>query len=138
MKKTLFIAFLLLVSCSPSQRDKPENVISEQKMAQVIFELSVINASKGFRPADGAFLNYANTSFFDHHGIDSLQFALSNAYYAARPKVYLKIVERAEQLLETHTDSLVGTESIKKLDPKKVQVRSPEKNSKSNQNGLAK
>lgn len=124
MKPVVVILLFLLVACNPNAANKPDNLIGEEKMAALLYELSVINASLGFRPSDGKEVIGVNSTFFDFHGVDSLQFALSNAYYAAHPKLYLRIVERAEVLLESQKDSLMGSKKTQKLDTAKVQLRS--------------
>ncbi|MGB0259783.1 MAG: DUF4296 domain-containing protein [Flavobacteriaceae bacterium] len=129
MKPVVVILLILLVACNPNV-DKPDNLIGEDKMAELLYELSVINASRGFRPSDGKEVMDVNPSFYGYHGIDSLQFALSNAYYAAHPKLYLSIVERAEVLLKSQKDSLVGSEKTQKLDKGKVQLLSDKKPNK--------
>lgn len=127
MNKFIILGALLWVSCNPKGADKPKNLIPEEKMAQVLYELSVINASRGFRPVNGEDLNSANTSFFDFHGVDSLQFAASNAYYAARPKLYLKIMNLAEELMDAQKDSLLAGKKIQKMDSVKLTFRHLEK-----------
>ena len=49
MKKYL-IFFILVVGCSS---DAPENLISEQKMESIIFDIMILNASSGYE-----FLNH--------------------------------------------------------------------------------
>ena len=127
MRLFLVVISFLMVACNPKSADKPENLIGEEKMAELLYELSIINASRGFRPSDGKEVISVNSSFFDFHQVDSLQFSLSNAYYAARPKQYLKIVELSEQLLASREDSLIGSQKIKKPDAVKVLLNYSEK-----------
>ena len=118
MKPVVVILLILLVACNPNAADKPDDLIGEDKMAELLYELSVINTSRGFRPSDGKEVIGVNSTFFDFHGVDSLQFALSNAYYASHPKLYLRIVERAEVLLESQKDNFIF--SKKSTDSRKV------------------
>lgn len=123
MKKILYFFVLSVVSCNQKAADKPDNLIAEDKMAEILYELSVINASRSFRTSNANEVMDINATFFDFHGIDSLQFAVSNAYYASQPKQYLKIVERAEDLLEAQKDSLVGIKKNQQIDTAKVKMR---------------
>ncbi|MDG0967517.1 MAG: DUF4296 domain-containing protein [Flavobacteriaceae bacterium] len=101
MKKSIYFLFILLISCSDVDKDRPANLIGEEQMAQLIFELSIIDASQGFVPEKSKKpVRVHSASFYAYHEIDSLQFNLSSAYYAKHPKQYLRIVNRSKLLLE--------------------------------------
>jgi len=129
MKNFLIIGALILVSCSSNKAEKPDNLISEQKMVEILYELSLINSSRNFRPVGQKESIKINSSFFDYHGIDSLQFAVSNAYYATQPKRYLKIVELAEEMLENQKDSLTAEKKTQKIDTSKAPLIDSKKQS---------
>lgn len=129
MKNFLIIGALILVSCSSNKAEKPDNLISEQKMVEILYELSLINSSRNFRPVGQKESIKMNSSFFDYHGIDSLQFAVSNAYYATQPKRYLKIVELAEEMLENQKDSLTAVKKTLKIDTSKAPLIDSKKQS---------
>ena len=101
MKKTILLVFLLLSSCTQVEEVPPENLIGEEKMADLIFELAVLDAAKGFVSKDqkGRIVLDAD-SFYQFHEIDSAQFTSSNAYYAKQPKAYLRIVSMAKAKLK--------------------------------------
>ena len=48
MKKHLFLMLLMFLSCGQVDQEKPENLIGEEKMSDLIFELALFDASKGF------------------------------------------------------------------------------------------
>ena len=48
MKNHFFLLFLLVLSCGQVDQEKPENLIGEEKMADLIFELALFDASKAF------------------------------------------------------------------------------------------
>ena len=52
MKKEIILMLLLLLSCVNVEEALPENLIGEEKMADLIFELAVLDAAKGFVPKD--------------------------------------------------------------------------------------
>ena len=101
MKKAILLALLMLSSCTQVEEVPPENLIGEEKMADLIFELAFLDASKGFVPKDqkGRIVLDADY-FYQFHEIDSAQFTSSNAYYAKQPKAYLRIVSMAKTKLE--------------------------------------
>lgn len=101
MKKAILLALLMLSSCTQVEEVPPENLIGEEKMADLIFELAVLDAAKGFVPKDqkGRIVLDAD-SFYQFHEIDSAQFTSSNTYYAKQPKAYLRIVSMAKSKLE--------------------------------------
>ena len=101
MNKAILLALLILSSCTQVEEVPPENLIGEEKMADLIFELAVLDAAKGFVSKDqkGRIVLDAD-SFYQFHEIDSAQFTSSNAYYAKQPKAYLRIVSMAKSKLE--------------------------------------
>jgi hypothetical protein len=101
VKKAILLALLMLSSCTQVEEVPPENLIGEEIMADLIFELAVLDAAKGFIPKDqkGRIVLDAD-SFYQFHEIDSAQFTSSNAYYAKQPKAYLRIVSMAKSKLE--------------------------------------
>ena len=101
MKKTILLVLLILSSCAQVEEVPPENLIREEKMADLIFELAVLDATKGFVPKDQKQrIDLDADSFYQFHEIDSVQFTISNAYYAKHPKEYLRIVSIAQTKLE--------------------------------------
>lgn len=107
MKKLVFIC-VLICSCAPKERiQKPQNLMSHQQMVDFLVDVNFINASRGYRTADGAsYINIKDSVLYARHQIDSLQFAKSNAYYASKPKEYFKIYEFVEEKIVKIKDSL--------------------------------
>lgn len=90
----------------------PENLIGEEKMADLIFELAVLDAAKGFVPKDQKERIVLDAdSFYQFHEIDSAQFTSSNAYYAKQPKAYLRIVSMAKTKLEEFKKNMEESEN---------------------------
>lgn len=104
MKKILFILALvvLVFSCENKDRPpKPSNLISKDKMENILYDLYVINAAKGVNRKlleDKGIV--PETYILTKHQIDSAQFAESNAYYAFDPDLYKSIVEKVKNRLE--------------------------------------
>ena len=122
---------LMLLSCGKVDQKKPENLIGEEKMADLIFELALFDASKSFvMKGETARIGLDSESFYKYHNIDSTQFAVSNAYYAKQPKAYLRITSAArikledfeKRALERHNEQRAIDSVGKTLSPKKIMV----------------
>jgi hypothetical protein len=112
MKKTIILLLIVLSSCSQVEEVPPENLIGEEKMADLIFELALLDAAKGFVPKDQKErIDLDANSFYQFHNIDSAQFTSSNAYYAKQPKAYLRIVSMAKTKHEEFEKSLEESEN---------------------------
>ena len=113
MKKAILLALLMLSSCSQQVEEvPPENLIGEEKMADLIFELALLDAAKGFVPKDQKERIVLDAdSFYQFHDIDSAQFTSSNAYYAKQPKAYLRIVNMAKTKLEEFEKNIEESEN---------------------------
>ena len=112
MKKEIILMLLLLLSCVNVEEAPPENLIGEEEMAELIFELAVLDAAKGFVPKDQKErIELDADSFYMFHEIDSAQFTSSNAYYAKHPKAYLRIVSMAKTKLEKFNKNIEDNEN---------------------------
>lgn len=106
MKKlvTFIIIFSVFVSCQKSAVEKPDNLIEEDVMVDIIYDLAILDAIKSQNPTslDVHGIN-PNEYIYKKYKIDSLQFAQNDRYYATDIKKYKKIydevtVRLAEQL----------------------------------------
>ena len=124
MKKTLFI-LLIFCSCGFVNDENlvPYNLIEEEKMVDILYDMSLISVSKGI-----------NKSVLENNGmkpkkyilkkynIDSLQFVLSNEYYSKDLEKYLKIYEQVLNKLEINREVIVDSiENYKKDRAKRSQ-----------------
>lgn len=113
----LIILTFFVLSCKNNSIDKPErpeNLISKNKMVEILYDISIINSAKGINrkilESNGIL---PEDYVFNKHNIDSLQFALSNAYYAYNLKVYEDIYNRVRIKLnkdKTHFNSVIDAE----------------------------
>ncbi len=101
MKKYIFI-IIIFFSCNNTNNKilSPDNLISEEKMVDVIYEMTLINVSKGVNrqilERNGVI---PEEYIFKKYDIDSLQFALSNEFYSNNLDTYLKIYEKVKEKL---------------------------------------
>jgi hypothetical protein len=102
MKKFfLFLAILMvLASCQKDTIEKPDNLIEREKMVDIIYDLSILQAMRNGNQAvlDSNKIN-PSTYIYKKYKVDSLQFARSNQYYAAEniknyEKMYVAVNDR--------------------------------------------
>ena len=96
----LLIVFSIASCHNVKKPEKPKNLISKDKMVNIIIDMSMLSASRG---VDKNALEKNNVTIqsliYDKYGIDSLQLAKSNEYYSYDIKAF-------EALYEKVTDSL--------------------------------
>jgi len=140
--KKLILIFLIFHSCGFMDEENviPENLISEDKMIDILYDMSLISVSKGI-----------NKRILENNGmkpkkyilrkynIDSLQFVVSNEYYSRDLERYLKIYDEVLNKLETNREIIIDSiENYKKDRAKRSQEINLEnpKNNKLSKPGL--
>jgi hypothetical protein len=106
MKKiVLGIVLLSIASCNNSTIEKPNNLIDEDKMVDIIYDISLLDAIKNQNTVQ---INYLTTTELlkSKYKTDSLTFAKSSQYYASDYKKYKKMFEEVKQRLEEDTKKL--------------------------------
>lgn len=93
---------MLILGCDGIQKpEKPKDLISKDKMSDILYDMYIINAAKGVNRKllenEGV---VPETYILTRHNIDSTQFANSNNYYAYNTDVYKSIVEKVKTKLE--------------------------------------
>lgn len=136
MKKILpfLVVLLLIVSCEKELAKAPKNLIAKEKMVNIMYDLSLLEALKNQNPSetDSLIIN-SNEYIFRKYKIDSIQFAQSNIYYATDYKEYLKMFEQIKARLDknkSQTEALIKAEKKKEALVKKKLKKS--KNLKEN------
>ena len=100
MKRILiFLIAVSAIGCNYVDKpEKPENLISQDKMADILYDVFILSSakgtSKGLLEDNGI---YPENYVFEKHKIDSLQFALSNEYYGFNVEEYEAIIARVEE-----------------------------------------
>ena len=100
----IFIFALLLVSCQNVEKIKaPENLIPETKMAEVLTDLSILNSARNYNKRILEETGLKPSEYlYEKHGIDSLQLAQSNEYYAKNydrlESIYKKVKVNLEKM----------------------------------------
>ena len=150
MKKLICI-FLVLFSCSFTieKKEVTDNLISEEEMINILYDMSLISVSKGI-----------NKRILENNGmkpkkyilkkydIDSLQFVTSNEYYSKDLERYLSIYEEVLNKLEVNREFIVDSIEnykkerakrsleINKENPKNNKLKKPKSSSNINSNFL--
>jgi len=103
MKKVnvLFFCFALFVSCQNNPIEKPDNLIDEDTMVDIMFDITVLEAMKSQTTVvlETNKIN-PNTYIYKKYNIDSLQFANSDKYYASDVKKYKEIFDAVNKRIE--------------------------------------
>lgn len=95
MKKYIACVILLaftVVSCKQEAVPKPDDLLSKEKMAAILYDITLVNSIKGVNKSklDDGFM-HLDMYLYKKHETDSLQFKRSNNYYAANPEAYSEI-----------------------------------------------
>lgn len=107
MKHFFYIIILIsFIGCNTVDRPKkPKNLIAKDKMSEIMYDLYILNAAKGI---NRKLLERNGIMPLEHiykkHGIDSLQFAESNTYYAYDMETYAAITEKVKNNLQKGKD----------------------------------
>ena len=135
VKKGIIIGVLISVFMSGCQDlkpvEKPEGLIDEAQMEEILMDLALVNAARGFNP-QMLIRNRVEPEkyIYDKYGIDSLQFAQSTIYYGAQVEKYrtfLTTVQHRLDSLHSHYDSLNRIDKKHKDSIKKARAEASKK-----------
>lgn len=125
---------ILILGCGGSDKPtKPDNLISQDKMSDILFDVFILNAAKGINKRvlenNGV---QPQEYVYKKYNIDSLQFALSNNYYAYDTKVYEGIMDKVKQKITAEkklNDSISEKEEKVKDSLNKIKKQGPKSDS---------
>tara|TARA_Y100001968_G_C18944538_1_gene520311 strand:+ start:234 stop:551 length:318 start_codon:yes stop_codon:yes gene_type:complete len=101
MKKYLII-FIFMIGCSSNA---PEDLISEEKMESIIFDIMILNASSSYDlKIDNDMIS--DELIFRKYDIDSAQFYNSELYYSRNPKIHFNIYSNVKRRIQKSIDSI--------------------------------
>ena len=133
--KKLILIFLIFHSCGFTNDETlvPDNLISEEKMIDILYDMSLISVSKGINKRilenNGV---KPKKYILKKYGIDSLQFVVSNEYYSKDLERYLKIYEEVLNKLETNREIVIDSIENYKKDrakrSKEINLETPKNN----------
>ncbi|MCZ6595219.1 MAG: DUF4296 domain-containing protein [Bacteroidetes bacterium] len=116
----IIVLLLILAGCQDVKYpEKPENLLSKEKMVQMLADAYIGNASRS-KSYNNRILRtngvHLDSILYKKHQVDSLTFVKSNAYYASNLVIYTEIMTEVEKLLLTKK---VSIDSILKLQKKR-------------------
>jgi hypothetical protein len=88
--------------------EKPKNLIAKDKMIEILYDISLLEAIKTQNINGGIRNKTANEYLYKKYQVDSVQLAQSNKYYAADVEEYKKMFEEVKKRLETQTNKTGG------------------------------
>ena len=98
---SIILLFLLSISCNYSAVKKPENLIEREKMVDIIYDLSILEAAKSQKPIVlEQYQIQSNTYIYKKYQVDSLQFANSVKFYATDLEKYYGIYDSVNKRIE--------------------------------------
>jgi hypothetical protein len=119
MKELVICLCFLIVSCNNYKKPViPENLISKDKMVAIIVDMTLLSSAKGSNKiileANGVL---PQEYVYKKHNIDSVQFALSNEYYAFN-------IDDYESIYNEVSDSLTKLKThYKKIEEEELKAK---------------
>ena len=130
MKKVIVILLLVGISCKNNRierPEKPDDLIAQEKMVEIIYDMAIVSSAKGINRKLMESKGIVPDQFvYSKHGIDSIQFSVSNNYYAYDIDTYQDIYAKVKEKLEadkTRFEKVVEEEKQKRDSLAKDQKR---------------
>lgn len=98
------------ISCQKKMIDKPDNLIKEEQMVNIIYDLAILEAARTQPTLQSrASVNINPTEFvYSKYKVDSIQFAKSDQYYAADIDVYKRIYDNVNERIQSKIKTKKG------------------------------
>lgn len=94
MKYYAILVATVLFACG-FDADRPDNLIEEDIMVEILYDLALLDAMKAHNPMSLELHSIeADKYIYKKYSIDSLQFANSNQYYAADIETYKEMYSK--------------------------------------------
>lgn len=118
MKQVLFLfVSLFVISCSKNPVPKPDNLLDEEVMVDIIYDISILQATDG--SMSQKLMEYdikMDQYIFEKYKIDSITYRENQRYYAANArkykKIYKKVIERLEKENPANTQNVNNETSV--------------------------
>jgi hypothetical protein len=110
MKQLLFLFLSLFVfSCSKNPAPKPDNLLDEEVMVDIIYDISILQATDGSMPYKLSEHTIEMDKYiFEKYKIDSLTYRQNQRYYAADARKYKKIYKKVIERLDQEKANIMG------------------------------
>ncbi len=94
------------IGCNNRPVEKPKNLIPQNKMVDILYDISLIEAIKTQNIQGGFNSKTANDYIYKKYKIDSLQLVKSNKFYISDVELYKKMFEEVKERLAKETKKL--------------------------------
>lgn len=123
MKRSILICLLFsFISCNDTI-EKPKNLIEKDKMIDILYDLSLLEAIKTQNVSGGINNKNANEYIYKKYKVDSIQLAASNKYYAVDVDEYKKMFAEVKSRLQKETQKAGGDKGSIPPTPETPQVQ---------------
>lgn len=130
---SLVLVLVAVVSCAEQLIEKPENLIPEAKMTDILYDISLLVSAKNSNKAILVDNDIEVMDFiYKKYDIDSLQFVKSDLYYASEPVIYENMYIELDKRIEAEKNKRLEerkmkSDSIIEANKKKAQKNTPPK-----------
>ena len=102
MRNLLFLALsVFMVSCSKNPVPKPDNLLDEEVMTDMLFDIAILQAAEGTMKHRLEENNIdVKTYIYKKYKIDSLTYYQNQKYYAGETRKYKKMHQKVLDRLE--------------------------------------
>lgn len=103
----LILSVLCFSACGKTVVEKPDNLISKEKMIDIYYDISILNGVKstGADKLEKIDLD-PDTFLYEKYGIDSMQLAKSSVYYTSNANLQLEMFTEVETRLQRLKDTI--------------------------------
>ncbi|MGV3695771.1 DUF4296 domain-containing protein [Flavobacterium sp.] len=124
MNKSIIIicCALFFMNCNNGSVAKPDNLIERDKMTDILYDISLLEAIKAQNINGGLSSKTSSDYIYKKYKIDSVQFVKSNKYYASDIAEYKKMVEEVKERIARETAKI---EDKMKKNGQQVPVTTP-------------
>ena len=119
---------MVIISCGEKVVKEPEQLISKEKMADILYDLAILTAAKN-TSTDVLVKNKIEPMeyLYTKYGIDSVQFVENNLYYASIPSEYVDIYTQVDLRLKSVHKKMEEVRKIKADSIKEARDKAKEK-----------
>ena len=113
---------IFILACDSSNKPKkPDDLISKEKMTDLLYDLYLLNAAKGVNRLALEENDFDPEIYIlKKYNVDSTRFAESNSYYAFDTELYNAIVDKVKARLESEKQHF---EDIKEIEADSIKQR---------------
>ncbi|SCY95403.1 DUF4296 domain-containing protein [Flavobacterium anhuiense] len=114
----ILLVLFLSISCKKDVVKEPAKLIEKEKMIDIMYDLSLLEAMRYQKPLSLDSIDNDPTKFIlKKYKVDSLQFAQNNMYYASDYENYKDMFDQVNKRIEVNQRA---ADSLAKIDEKKA------------------